>query len=49
MMNKVIEILVFLFMCLVLTIALPIALVSVAWETGKDIYHGRKPKIWGMG
>ncbi len=40
---------IFGFMCLVLLVAFPIAIVSISWEVGKDIYHGRKPKIWGMG
>ena len=49
MINKVIWILMFLVMLVVLVVSLPIALVSVAWEFGKDVYHGRKPKIWGIG
>ena len=49
MIDKVIFILMFLVMLVVLAVSLPIALVSVAWEFGKDVYHGRKPKIWGIG
>ena len=49
MMNKIIEILIFLLMCAVLLIAFPIAIVSVAWQFGKEVVQGKKPKIWGMG
>lgn len=49
MINKVIAILVFILMVFVVIVSFPIAMTSVAWEVGKDWYHGRKPKIWGMG
>jgi hypothetical protein len=49
MINKIISILIFIMMVVVVILITPIALVSVGWEAGKEIYQGKKPKIWGMG
>ena len=48
-LNKIILVLIFFLMVCVVICIIPIALVSVGWETGKEIYQGKKPKIWGMG
>ena len=49
MIDKVIIGFILLLMVIVVFISMPIALVSVAWEVGKEIRQGKKPKIWGIG
>ena len=35
------------FMGFVLLVALPVAIVSIGWEVGKDIKEGKKVRWWG--
>jgi hypothetical protein len=46
--DKLLIIAVFIFMTVVLIFIVPIALVSVGWETGKEIKARKKIKWWGM-
>ncbi len=48
MINKLIEVCIFFFMCFCLIFIFPIAMVSVGLEAGKDIYNGKKVKWWGF-
>ncbi len=38
-----------IFMIVIVLLIAPIALLSVGWETGKEIKAGKKIKWWGMG
>ena len=47
-MDYIIKAFILFLMCLVLLVAFPVAMVSLGWQAGKEIYEGKKQKWWGF-